>query len=87
MARFIGKVDAGNGRVVSRLGNTKDGLTVTASGHELGVQVDAIATSKNEDVFFIYLTSGNNPAGSRKRIGEVRIGPDGKPYFDNEYTP
>lgn len=84
MARFQGKINTGKDKLVTRLGNATDGITISANGWETGIEVDAIVDSKNKDLFFVYMTYGSGQAGGRERIGTVRI-QDGKPKFEPEY--
>ena len=70
MARFMGVLQ-GNKGGVSRLGNKKSGLTVTANGWNIGIKVHCFVNEQGKDEFQIYKTGGSN--GGTLGLGPIKI--------------
>jgi len=68
MAHFIGRVH-GSRKSASRLGSAASGITVSASGWNVGIEVRGYVNSAGKDTFDVYLTSGSNGCGSDTLIG------------------
>jgi len=85
MAQFRGTIKGTKGEA-SRLGDKKDGLTITLSGWNLGVKVEAkhnAITSK--DYFVISVTGGSNGSGCQE-IATLKEGERKIPMVHNGYV-
>ena len=72
MARFIGYLEGGRGRV-SRLGHKTSGIVAQVQGWHSGVRVVGRVDpeDENKDVFDVYATSGSNGLGASRLIATV----------------
>ena len=69
MAHFRGTVE-GQTQEVSRLGNAKSGIHITASGWDIGVEAHG-REELGKDVFNIYINGGSNHGKSPRKIASV----------------
>lgn len=70
MAHFYGRLKPGDKSETTRCGTKDDGLTASASGWQVGGEVQMYEFDRH-DVAELYVTTGSSPKGGKKLIARA----------------